>query len=468
MSASVSLVESHIPPHDLDAEAAVLSAVMNDRAAYDLVADLLKPDQFFSEAHRQIFAACVAVAEAGKDPDIVTVASQLREAERLSQVGGLAYITTVLNAAPALANTRAYAETVHGLWKVRQTILVCLRGTAQGYAGAGDPTSFVSSVADAIFAIECSDARGQVGTLRDAVVSAMKAIQEANASGKSIIGLPTGFHRYDRVTSGLHGGELTIVAARPGMGKTAFVLDVLLNVCGALPAPGTKPPSGESLIPGAVMFSLEMPREQIAMRMLASAARIDLGQLRTGSLSLDGWKRVTAASARLADLAFRLDDTGTLSMTDLRARVRRTIAEERARGVTIVLVVIDYLQLLLSDGDNREQEIASISRGLKRLAKELGLPVLALAQLNRAVETRANKRPMLSDLRESGAIEQDADNVTMIYRDDYYDNESEDRNVAELILAKQRNGPTTTVRVRFDASYTRFDNLAEEPEYEGA
>jgi replicative DNA helicase len=346
--------------------------------------------------------------------------------------------------------------------------------TAQGYAGYGDAQQFIDSAEQAVYEIARTRESNSVRTLKEVMRETFERIDKANARGARITGIPTGFDRYDRITSGLHDGELTIVAARPGMGKTSFVLNVAVNVASPQQLESARDPNERWEEPGSgvAVFSLEMPREQICNRMLCSEAKVDVSRVRTGMLTPSDWSKLTQAATHLASLNVWIDDTPALSILELRSKARRLQAEfdhvdpvsgEKKRRIG--LVIVDYLQLMKGrDGQpSREQEISEISRGLKQLAKELSLPVIALSQLNRAVETRGekSKRPQLSDLRESGAIEQDADNICFIYRDDYYNKETTDRNVAELIVAKQRNGPTDTVRVRFDAPYTRFDNLAD-------
>ncbi len=488
-SREVTVIEGRVPPHDLDAEAAVLSAVMNDKLAFDKVAELLRPEHFYSEAHRRIFEACVDLSSRGTTPDIVSAGSWLRDRDRLAQVGGMAYMTTVINAAPALANVVAYGRTIHEKYRIRQLILACQRVSAQGYAGYGDAQSFIDSAEQAVYDIARTRESSTVHPLKTVLHETFDRIAKANARGARITGTPTGFDRYDRITSGLHAGELTIVAARPGMGKTSLVLNMATNVASAQELVSAHDPNDRWIEPGhgVVVFSLEMPREQIVQRMLCSEAKVDVSKVRTGMLTKSDWERLTQAAGRLAGLNLWIDDTPAIGLLDLRSKVRRLQAEfdrkdgppgeGRGAGETkqrIGLVVVDYLQLMRGreNAASREQEISEISRGLKQLAKELSVPVIALSQLNRAVETRSEKgkRPQLSDLRESGAIEQDADNICFIYRDDYYNKESAERNVAELIVAKQRNGPTDTVRVRWDGQYTRFDNLAEGEygEFEGA
>ncbi len=475
-------IEGRVPPHDLDAEAAVISAVMLDPLALDKVNEFLRPEFFYSEAHRRIFEACVELSSEGKPVDVVQVATWLRDRERLAQVGGMPYLTEVLNAAPAVANVVAYGKTIHEKSRVRQLILACQRVAAQGYAGYGEAQSFIDSAEQAVYDIARTRESSSVFPLRDIMQETFRRMMKATERGARITGIPTGFDRYDRTTSGLHSGELTIVAARPGMGKTSFVLNVATNVASPQELESARDPNERWQEPGygVIVFSLEMPREQIVNRMLCSEARVDVSKVRTGNMSPADWTRMTQAAAHLNNLNIWVDDSAALSILELRSKVRRLQSEfDRADPETgekkqrIGLVIVDYLQLMKGrDGVNsREQEISEISRGLKQLAKELSLPVIALSQLNRAVETRSekSKRPQLSDLRESGAIEQDADNICFIYRDDYYNKESQERAVAELIVAKQRNGPTDTVKVKFDAQYTRFEDLpdGQYPEDEG-
>ena len=469
-------IEGRVPPHDLDAEAAVLSAVMLDPAALDKVIDL-KPDYFYSEAHRRIFEACIELKQTGSPVDVVQVASYLKDRQRLAQVGGMPYLGQILDSAPVVANVAAYGRTIHEKYRVRQLILACQRVAAQGYGDYGDPQAFIDSAEQAVYNLARTSSKQSVEKLLDVMKKAFAKLNEAVARGDRITGVSTGFDRFDRQTSGLHEGDLTILAARPGMGKTSFVLNIATNAAKSKHnelADDAKE-RWDSPGVGVAVFSLEMPREQLANRMVCSEARVDVSKMRTGFLGPQDWNKLTQAASALGSLPIWIDDSPGLSLLDLRSKVRRLQAEydvrdENGKKVRKVgLVIIDYLQLMKGrDGaQSREQEISEISRGLKALAKELELPVIALSQLNRAVEQRADKskRPMISDLRESGAIEQDADNIIFIYRDDYYNADSPEQNVAEIIVAKQRNGPTGTVKVRFDKQWTRFDNLAE-GEYE--
>ncbi|WP_437597840.1 replicative DNA helicase [Sorangium sp. So ce590] len=471
------IVAGRVPPHDLDAEAAVLSAILLHRDALDRVLEILKAEHFYSEANSRVYEAAQELASAGTPLDIVSVASWLRDRERLAQVGGAAYLAQLADATPAVAHVGAHARVVYEKWRVRQLIATCQRVAAEGYGDVGVVQEFIDGAEQSVYQL----ARTPQGTATQPLAQVLKAafeqITAAAERGDRITGISTGYEKLDAKTAGLHDGDLTIIAARPGMGKTSFVLNLAVNVASprtvSSPGPDQAGHGIERHEPGfgAAVFSLEMPREQLATRMVCCEGRVDLGKLRQGFLQPDDWRRLTEAASFLSTLPVWVDDTPAITLLELRAKVRRIQAEydrgpsDGSSGRRIGLVVIDYLQLMKGrDGVNsREQEISEISRGLKQLAKELKVAVIALSQLNRAVETRTtkDKRPQLSDLRESGAIEQDADNIIFIYRDEYYNPETTNhKGIAELIVAKQRNGPTGKVMTRFTASCTRFDNLA--------
>ncbi|WP_437575447.1 replicative DNA helicase [Sorangium sp. So ce887] len=471
------IVAGRVPPHDLDAEAAVLSAILLHRDALDRVLEILKAEHFYSEANSRVYEAAQELASAGTPLDIVSVASWLRDRERLAQVGGAAYLAQLADATPAVAHVGAHARVVYEKWRVRQLIATCQRVAAEGYGDVGVVQEFIDGAEQSVYQL----ARTPQGTATQPLAQVLKAafeqITAAAERGDRITGISTGYEKLDAKTAGLHDGDLTIIAARPGMGKTSFVLNLAVNVASprtvSSPGPDQAGHGIERHEPGfgAAVFSLEMPREQLATRMVCCEGRVDLGKLRQGFLQPDDWRRLTEAASFLSTLPVWVDDTPAITLLELRAKVRRIQAEydrapsDGSSGRRIGLVVIDYLQLMKGrDGVNsREQEISEISRGLKQLAKELKVAVIALSQLNRAVETRTtkDKRPQLSDLRESGAIEQDADNIIFIYRDEYYNAETTNhKGIAELIVAKQRNGPTGKVMTRFTASCTRFDNLA--------
>ena len=466
------MMDGRVPPNDLDAEMAVLCAVMLDDSAFDKIGEMLKAEYFYSEAHRRIFEACRELKSSGRPVDVVQVATELRNRERLAQVGGMQYLSELINATPAIANVQAYAQTIHEKWRIRQLIVACQRVSAEGYMDYGEPQLFIDQAEQAVYNIARTETRSQVEPLKAVLVQSFKKLTEAAQRGDSVTGISTGFERYDKLTAGLHDGDLSIIAARPGMGKTSLVLNMAVNV--AAPRRRVSESTGEHWEEpgiGCCVFSLEMPREQLANRMVCSEARVDVSKLRAAQLTRTDWQKLTKSAEYLSRLPVWVDDSPGLSLLDLRSKVRRIQAEYDKRDADgrktqrVGCVIIDYLQLMRGreNAASREQEISEISRGLKGLAKELSVSVIALSQLNRAVETRGDKskRPMISDLRESGAIEQDADNIVFIYRDDYYNKDSDQQNVAELILAKQRNGPTGTAKVRFDREYTRFDNLAE-------
>ena len=470
-----------VPPHDLDAEAAVLSAVLLSNDAFDEVCDLLRPEHFYSDANRRIFEAVVELQSVSRPVDVVSVASFLRDRERLQQVGGTPYLAQLTDAIPAVAHVEAHAKVVSEKWRVRQLIATCQRFAAQGYGDCGEVQAFIDEAEQAVFDIARIPESTAVRPVREAIHGAFNILSEAAKRGEGITGVPTGFDKLDRKCAGLHKGDLYIVAGRPGMGKTAFVLNMAVNVASPRRVKSTDSSdllgAGDVEVPGwgVGVFSLEMPREQLASRLLGGEARVDVGRLRSGNIRQDDWIKLTEAAARVERLPIWLDDTPALGLLDLRAKIRRLKADIERKSddgpaaQELGLVIIDYLQLMQGrrNAASREQEISELSRGLKQLAKEMQLPVLALSQLNRSVETRSNdKRPQLSDLRESGAIEQDADAIFFIYRDEYYRREQSDEpGIAEIIVAKQRNGPTGVVKLRFTAEYTRFDNLATD-EYE--
>lgn len=470
-------VEGRVPPHNLDAEACTLSAIMVDGTgdAFDKVVDVLRPEHFYSEAHRRIFEACVELRRESKPCDVVMVGVWLKDRERIEQVGGNGYLVTVCDAAPAITRVRDYALIVRDTWLVRQTILACQECAAIGYIDYGSAREYVADTAERLASIAQEDAPDTLFHILPILKDGLAKATAAARAGRTVSGIPTGFDRYDRLTAGLHAGDLTVIAARPGMGKTALVLNIAVNA-----ASGSEEHRQDPV--AVAVFSLEMPRDQLGLRMACSEGRVDLGKVRTGTMAPRDWTNLAQASTRVGTLPIWIDDDSNVTLMTMRAKVRRIQAELAKQSLLdangnpyldangeivhrkVGLVVVDYLQLMTGKADvPREQEISGLSRGLKALAKELKMPVIALSQLNRAVETRSekSKRPQLSDLRESGAIEQDADNICFIYRDDYYNKDSDEKNIAELIVAKQRSGPTGTVKVRFDREYTRFDSLAD-------
>ncbi|HSC87808.1 MAG TPA: replicative DNA helicase [Polyangiaceae bacterium] len=463
-----------VPPADLDAEAAVLSAALLSAEAFDAIQDILAPEHFYADANRRIFEAIVDLAAASRPVDVVTVASHLRDRGRLDQIGGTPYLAQIVDATPAVAHVGEHARVIREKWRLRSLIATCQRFAAEGYGDCGDVQDFVDSAEQSIFELaRASSAESSIVPVNVAVRAAFAVLSEARTRGGGVTGFPTGFVELDKRTSGMHKGDLYIVAGRPGMGKTSFVLNVAQNLASAKRRSAGDQSGGDETGFAVAFFSLEMPREQLAARMLASEARVDMASLRSGQVGADDWNKLTDAAARMGRMPLWLDDSPGLSLLDLRAKIRRLQAELRSNKTgpqEIGLVAVDYLQLMQGRKGvtSREQEISEISRGLKQFAKEMGVPVIALSQLNRSVETRTtkDKRPQLSDLRESGAIEQDADAIMFIYRDEYYFQDSPDKGLAEVIIAKQRNGPTGTVKVKFSSKHTRFDNLDSEHNFD--
>jgi replicative DNA helicase len=458
-----------VPPHDLDAEAAVLSAVMLTQEAFDRVAEFLRPEHFYSGANQRIFETVLDLQNENRPVDVVTVAGRLRDKGLLQQIGGTPYLAQLTDAVPTVAHVEAHGRVVKEKWRLRRVIATCQDFAALGYGDTGEVQGFIDRTEQAIFDLARQPESSSLTSLKTAIHGAFGILSEAAKRGGGISGMATGFHDLDKKTSGLHAGDLYVVAARPGMGKTSFVLNLAAQLAEPRREAG-EAATQEAFGTGVVFFSLEMPREQLASRLLASEARVDVSKIRSGQMGKDDWIKLTEAASKLGHLPLWLDDTPAISLLDVRARVRRLQAEIERRSADapkaskLGLIVIDYLQLMSGRPgvQSREQEISELSRGLKQLAKEMGVAVIALSQLNRSVETRTanNKRPQLSDLRESGAIEQDADMIAFIYRDDYYNKESADQDKAEVIIAKQRNGPTDTIFLHFNKACTRFENLA--------
>lgn len=466
-------MSGRVPPHDLGAEQAVLSACVLSSEAFDLVQGVVLPGHCYSPTHRLVLEAIYDLKTNGQAVDVVSIRGWLKSRGRLNEIGGAKELFEAISASPAIVNARQHAETVRDRARLRQLINVCQRVADEGYGDCGAVQEFIDEAEHKVFEIARLDASTDVVSIGDATKEALQIIAAVSAAGaRGVTGVSTGFGELDRLTTGLHSGELFIVAGRPGMGKTSFVLNAAANL--ARPNQGIDPEDDVTSEVGVVFFSLEMPKEQLAMRLLASEARVDVSRLRSGMLRGDDWMKLTVAGAQLGKMPIWIDDTPAITLLEVRSKVRRLQASikrgDAKPAKKLGLVAIDYMQLMQGprNSQNREQEISALSRGLKQLAKEMGVPVMALSQLNRSVETRSakDKRPQLSDLRESGAIEQDADTILFLYRDEYYfKDESPDRGIAEVIIAKQRNGPTATVKTKFTSAYTRFDNLARDDEY---
>ncbi len=439
-----------IMPHSLEAEQSVVGGLMQDASNFDSVAEILSDVDFFKAAHSKIYRVMVALIENDQPIDVITVSEELNRHEQLASVGGLDYLTDLVTNVPSSANVVAYAKIVRERATLRQLISAATEISRASYNPAGLASDDLLQLAERKV-LEISEERPKEGGFEDVNGLLKRTIEKIDylfRSDSDITGLATGLAELDEKTSGWQSGELIVLAARPSMGKTALAL----NFVEAAILTSEKP---------ALVFSMEMPSDSLVMRMLSSMGRIDQGNLRNGKLTEEDWPKLEVAARKLKDKKLFIDDTPGLTPNEVRARVRR-VAREHGNPS---MIMIDYLQLMHVAGatEGRTQEISEISRSMKAIAKEFECPVIALSQLNRGVEQRPNKRPMNSDLRESGAIEQDADVILFIYRDEYYNEESPDKGIAELIIGKQRNGEIGTCRAAFIGKFTRFDNLA--PEY---
>lgn len=441
-----------VSPHSIQAEQSVLGGLMLDNQTWDSIAGKVVEGDFYRKDHRMIFRAIEKLAEKQEPFDVVTLSEALASAGQLNEVGGLAYLGTLAKDTPSAANIVAYATIVRDKSVLRQLIHVGTDISDSAFNPEGRDTSELLENAERqVFQIAEQRQRGQGGgftSIKSLLAQAVDKIEMLYEQEGNITGASTGFNDFDEMTSGLQPSDLIIVAGRPSMGKTTIAMNMAENIA----IKGDKP---------VAVFSMEMPGDSLAMRMMSSLGRIDQHKIRTGKLDDDEWPRLTSAINLLAETKLFIDDTPALTPTEVRSRARRLMREHGQLG----LIVLDYLQLMQSpaSGDNRVQQISDISRGLKALAKELNVPVIALSQLNRNLEQRPNKRPVMSDLRESGGIEQDADVIVFVYRDEVYNPDSPEKGIAEIIIGKQRNGPIGTVRLTFLGQYTRFENFAGDP-----
>ncbi len=439
-----------LPPHSLEAEQSVLGGLLIDNGAWDKIIDILKESDIYREDHRLIYRHIGQLIAASKPADVITVFESLKSVNKADDIGGLEYLNALAQNVPSAANIRRYAELVRDRGILRKLIGVTEEISSAAFNTQGKPVSEVLDEAEAkVFSIAEEGSRGTQGfaDIQSLLTQAVERIDElySREGNSEVTGIPTGFTDLDRMTSGLQEGDLVIVAGRPSMGKTAFSINIGEHV------------AMETGMP-VLVFSMEMGGAQLAMRMLGSVGRLDQNRLRTGRLNNEDWPRLTHAIQKLNDTQIYIDETPALTPVELRARARR---QARMCG-KLGLIVVDYLQLMSSNsqGENRATEISEISRNLKGLAKELNCPVIALSQLNRSLEQRPNKRPIMSDLRESGAIEQDADLILFIYRDEVYNPDSADLGTAEIIVGKQRNGPIGHCRLTFLGQFTKFENFA--------
>lgn len=432
-----------IPPQNLEAELSVLGAMLLDGESVITAAELLKPEDFYQDSHRLLFAAMLELAETGKPVDMVTVAENLRSQGNLERVGGVAFVASLANSVPTAANIEHYARIVAEKSLVRQLIKATSRITSLGYEGNEEAAALLDEAEKAILDLSQRQIRGGFAGIRAVLMDTFDKIEYLYRNKGNLTGVPSYFTDLDRMTSGWQPSDLIIIAARPSMGKTSLVLNMAQNAAVRQKVP-------------VALFSLEMSKEQLVQRMLCAEAMVDQQRVRTGNLLETDWPKLAVAVGPLSEAPIFIDDTVGISVGELRAKARRLKAEH---GLS--MIVIDYLQLMTGSkrADSRQQEVAQISRGLKQVARELNVPVIALSQLNRGVEQRQDKRPIMSDLLESGAIEADADVISFIYRDEYYNPDSSKKGIAEIIIAKHRNGPVGTVELGFLKEFTKFVNL---------
>ncbi len=433
-----------VPPHDPEAEQAVLSSILMDKEAIITASEILKPEDFYNPANQAVFEAARELFAKNIPIDAITIKDKLIEKGVFEEIGGLPYIASITSASANSVNIKHYADIVEGKSILRSLISASSEISGHSYKSDEDVNQILDLAEKSIFDISQKRHTGSAVHISDITVSVFEKIEEAYANGKKITGIPTGFMDFDFKTAGLQPSDLILIAARPSMGKTALALNIVQNA------------AIRQGIPVAV-FSLEMSSNQLVNRILCSEAMVDAQKVKTGNLTEDDWPKLIEAMGPISEAPIYIDDTPGITPMELRAKCRRLKIEHG-----IGLVVIDYLQLMSSDSgrDSRQQEISEISRSLKAIAREMDVPVIALSQLSRACEQRSDKRPMLSDLRESGAIEQDADIVAFLYREEYYFPDTEKKNQAELIIAKQRNGPTGTVDLMWLNQYTKFTSKA--------
>jgi len=448
------LFADRLPPHNDEAEQAVLGAILLDPSVLVLVNQRLRAEDFYRQSHQRLFQVMNELYEKQEPVDLVTVTSALQDQNQLEEVGGVTYLTELAESVPTAANVDHYAKIVEEKSMLRRLIQTATQIVMSSYTSEKEVAEIIDEAERKILSISQRRLHGEFLPIRDLLVEAYEQIEALHLNKSGLRGISSGFVDLDRMTSGFQKSDLIIIAARPSMGKTAFALNIAQNV--AIRSRET-----------VAIFNLEMSAPQLVTRMISAEGNIDAQAFRTGNLKEEDWEKLTMAMSTLSEAPIFIDDTPGVTVYDIRAKLRRLQAEHG-----LGLVIIDYLQLISSvKGDSRQQEISEISRSLKLMARELNVPVISLSQLSRAVEQRQDKRPMLSDLRESGSIEQDADIVAFLYRDDYYNEESEKKNIAEVIIGKQRNGPVGKVELLFLKEYnkflsleTRFENSSEQNE----
>lgn len=434
-----------VPPHNNEAEQSVIGAIFLEPQALITAAELLMPEDFYRMAHEKIFQTMIILSDKGQAIDVVTVTEELSAKKELEDVGGISYLMEIANSVPTAANIVHYARIVEEKALLRRLIRVATSIVEDGYAREDEVEALLAEAEKKMMEVSNRKNAGDFRHIKDVLVETYDNIELLHTKKGDVTGIPTGFRDLDKITAGFQRNDLIIVAARPSVGKTAFALNVAQNVA-------TKTDENVAI------FSLEMGAEQLVMRMLCAEGNIDAQVLRTGALEAEDWRKLTMAMGSLSNAGIFIDDSPGIRVNDIRSKCRR-LQQEHGLG----MIMIDYMQLIAGSGtkpgENRQQEVSEISRSLKSLARELKVPVIALSQLSRGVEQRVDKRPMMSDLRESGSIEQDADIVSFLYREDYYDKETENQNMIEIIIAKQRNGPTGTVTLAFAKEYNKFVNI---------
>jgi len=447
-SQTIDRVLERVPPQNTEAEMSVLGSMLLEEAAISEAIEILNVSHFYKDAHKKIYSSVVSLFDGGKPVDLVTLTDDLKNKDQLDEVGGAAYLATLTTAVPTAANIGHYAKIVKEKALLRNLISTATQIIADGYESDEDVDSLVDKAERLIFDITSKRIEKDLVPLKDIIKNSIETIDTLYQRKANVTGVPTGFYELDIMTAGLQLSDLIIIAGRPSMGKSALVCSMAEHV-GVI-----------EKVPVAI-FSLEMSKEQLVQRMLCSHAKVDAHKVRTGFLAQSDWPKLTQAAGKLSEAPMYIDDTPSITALELKAKARRLKAQ-----YDIQLIILDYLQLMQgpAGSENRQQEISEISRSLKALARELKVPLIAVSQLSRAVESRADHRPQLSDLRESGAIEQDADVVALLLREEYYSPTDENRGVADLILAKQRNGPVGTIKLAFVKEYTRFENLAKREE----
>jgi len=440
---SSEMLMDRVPPQNIEAEQAVLGAILLDSDALVTAMERVSSDDFYRGSHQRIFEAMIELAQEDEPVDLITLTARLQNKQELEEAGGVTYLSELANAVPTAANVDYYAQIVEEKSMLRRLIRTATQIVSNGYASSEDVGLMLNDAEQRI--LEISQRRSSSGfvSIRDVLMEVFERVEFLYSHKGGTTGIPSGFHDLDKMTSGFQRSDLIIVAARPSVGKTAFALNIAQNV-------------GVRAKETVAIFSLEMGAAQLVQRMVCAESNVDAQRMRTGFLESDDWEKLTMAIGALSEANIYIDDSPGITVADIRAKCRR-LKQEKGLG----MILIDYLQLISGrgKGDNRQQEVSEISRTLKQIARELDVPVIALSQLSRGVEQRQDKRPMMSDLRESGSIEQDADIVAFLYRDDYYDKETEKKNIIEIIIAKQRNGPVGTVELAFLKNYNKFVSL---------